>query len=121
MKFLVELDQPMSGQPLSAEAERAFVERVVFPTLDRAEQLVREGCILAGGPVAGRVALRFVVDVESAQQLDLLITSLPLWTVAHTRVTPLIEFSDRRAHVSTLLQHGIPLVLPAIPSNEVRP
>ncbi len=31
-------------------------------------------------------------------------SSLPLWTVADTRVTSLIEFSDRRAHVQTLLQ-----------------
>ena len=121
MKFLVELDQPMSGQPLSDEAARIFVERVIFPTLDRAEQLVREGCILAGGPVAGRIALRFVVDVASAQQLDLLITSLPLWTVAHTRVTPLIEFSDRRVHLSTLLQQRMLLALPITPSNEIRP
>jgi muconolactone delta-isomerase len=104
MKFLVELDHPKTGQPLTEEAARAFIERVIFPTLARAEQLAKEGRILAGGPVVGRLALRFIAEVESAQQLDQLVTSIPLWAVADTRVTPLIEFSDRRAHIQVLLQ-----------------
>ena len=104
MKFLVELDHPKTGQPLTGETARAFVEGIIFPSLARAEQLVKEGRILAGGPVAGRIALRFIADVESAQQLDQLVTSIPLWTVAETRVTPLIEFSERRAHVQALLE-----------------
>ena len=104
MKFLVELDHPKTGQPLTGETARAFIEGVIFPSLARAEQLVKEGRILAGGPVAGRIAVRFIADVESAQQLDQLVTSIPLWTVAETRVTPLIEFSERRAHVQALLE-----------------
>jgi muconolactone delta-isomerase len=104
MKFLVELDHPKTGQPLTGEAARAFIKGVIFPTLDRAEELVQEGRILAGGPVAGRISLRFIVDVESARQLDQLVTSIPLWSVADTRVTPLIEFGERRAHAQALLQ-----------------
>ena len=104
MKFLVELDHPMSGNPLTEESAHAFIDGVIFPTLSRAEELVKEGRILAGGPVAGRIAIRFIAEVESSNELDQLITSIPLWTVADTRVTPLIEFSDRRAHVQTLLQ-----------------
>jgi len=49
-----------------------------------------------------------IVQVESAEQLDELLTSIPLWAEAETNVTPLIEFSDRRAHVLTLLQHVSP-------------
>ena len=104
MRFLVELDHIKAGQPLTEDAARAFIEGIIFPTLARAEQLVQQGRIVAGGPVAGRIALRFIADVETTQQLDQLITSLPLWTVADTRVTPLIDFSDRRAHIQTLLQ-----------------
>lgn len=104
MKFLVELDHPKTGQLHSDEASRAFIERIIFPTIARAEQLIQQGRILAGGPVAGRIAIRFIAEVETPQQLDQLITSLPLWTVADTRVTPLIEFSDRRAHIEALLQ-----------------
>jgi muconolactone delta-isomerase len=107
MKFLVELDHPKTGQRLDAAAARAFVEDVVFPTLDRAEALVSQGCILAGGPVAGSVALRFIAEVESARHLDDLVSSLPLWSVAYTRVTPLIEFSDRRPHLRMLLQQRV--------------
>ncbi len=104
MKFLVELDHVKTGQPLTRDTVRSFVEGIIFPTIARAEQLIQEGRILAGGPVAGRIAIRFIAEVETAKQLDQLVSSLPLWTVAETRVTPLIEFSDRRAHIEALLQ-----------------
>ncbi len=104
MKFLVELDHVKTGQPLTQDAARSFIEGIIFPTITRAEQLVREGRIVAGGPVAGRIAIRFIAEVETVQQLDQLISSLPLWAVADTRVTPLIDFSDRRAHIQALLQ-----------------
>src|SRR5271165_1870400 len=104
MKFLVEIDHPKTGQVVSAETSRGFIEGIIFPTLARAEQLVKEGIILAGGPVAGRIALRFIAEVESAQQIDQIITSLPLWTISDTRVTALIEFGDRRTHVEALLE-----------------
>lgn len=108
MKFLVEIDRPNPGFPMTNEAARTFMDSVILPTLGRGEQLAKEGFIVAGGPVAGRIALRFIVDVESAARLDDLLTSIPLWGVAETCVTPLIEFSDRRAHVLTLLRHVTP-------------
>ncbi len=104
MKFLVELDHVKTGQPLTPETARSFIEGIIFPTIARAEELVREGRIVAGGPVAGRIAVRFIAEVETAQELDRLVSSLPLWTVAETRVTPLIDFKDRRAHIEALLQ-----------------
>jgi len=104
MKFLVELDHVKTGQPLTQDTARSFIEGIIFPTIARAEQLVQEGRIVAGGPVAGRIAVRFIADVETVQQLDQLVSSLPLWTVAETRVTPLIDFSDRRTHIQALLQ-----------------
>jgi muconolactone delta-isomerase len=104
MKYLVELDHVNSGEPFTAETSRAFIEGTILPTLARAEQLVKEGRILAGGPAAGRIALRFVAEAETNEQLDQLISSIPLWSVADTRVTPLIEFSDRRNHVQMILQ-----------------
>jgi len=104
MKFLVELDHIKTGQPFTEDAARAFIEGIIFPTLAKAEQLTQQGRIVAGGPVAGRIALRFIADIETTQQLDQLVSSLPLWTVSDTRVTPLIDFSDRRAHIEALLQ-----------------
>jgi hypothetical protein len=45
--------------------------------------------IVAGGPAARhRVAL--TVEADTTGQVDDLISSLPPWTVAETRVTPLI-------------------------------
>ena len=81
-----------------------FIEGIIFPTISKAEQLIQQGRIVAGGPVAGHIAIRFIADVETTQQLDQLISSLPLWMVADTRVTPLIDFSDRRAHIQAVLQ-----------------
>ena len=104
MHFLVEMDHVKSSVAPTKETGRAFSEQVIFPTLALAERYVSEGKILAGGPVAGRVALRFVVETDSPQNLDRMIAGLPLWLVAETRVTPLLAFSDRRATVQMLLE-----------------
>ena len=104
MKFLVELDHIKTGQPFTEDIARSFIEGIIFPTIARAEQLVEQGFIVAGGPVAGRIAIRFIANVETTQQLDQLVSSLPLWMVSDTRVTPLIDFSERRAHIQTLLE-----------------
>jgi muconolactone delta-isomerase len=103
MLFLVEIDHVKSGLMPSPEQSRAFIEQVIFPTLARAEQLTAEGKILAGGPVAGQIALRFMVQADSPQEADQIVTSLPLWPLSDTRVTPLIAFGDRRKHVRALL------------------
>lgn len=104
MIYLVEMDHVKSGVPPTKETGRAFIEQFILPTLALAEQYVSEGKILAGGPVAGRIALRFIVQADSPQNVDRIIESLPLWIVAETRVTPLMAFSDRRTNVHMLLE-----------------
>ncbi len=104
MLFLVELDHMKSGPPPTPEAGRAFIEQVIFPTLARADQLVAEKKIVAGGPVTGRVALRLMIDADSPEQVDRIVSSLPIWTQAETRITPLITFAERRDHVQALLE-----------------
>ncbi len=104
MLLPIELDHVKSGSALTPDAGRAFIEHIIFPTLARAEQLVAEKKILSGGPVVGRVALQFILEADSSEQVDRMITSLPLWRVAETRVTPLITFSERRNHVEALLE-----------------
>ncbi len=104
MVFLVEIDHVKSSPLPTTEAGRAFIEQIIFPTIARAEQLMTEGKILAGGPVAGRISLRLLIEAGSLEDVDQIISSLPLWTVAETRVTPLITFSDRRIHVQALLE-----------------
>jgi muconolactone delta-isomerase len=104
MIFLVELDHVKSGTLTTPEARRAFIENVIFPTLARAEELAKERKILSGGPVAGRIALRFMMEADSAEQVDRMVTSLPLWPLSDTRVTPLITLAERREHVKALLE-----------------
>lgn len=103
MLFLVEIDHVRTGPPPTPETGRVFIEQVIFPTLARAEQLVAEKRILAGGPIAGRIALRMMIDADSAEHVDRIVTSIPLWTQAETRITPLITFAERRSHIQTLL------------------
>jgi hypothetical protein len=105
MLFLVELDHVRTGAPPTPESGRTFIEQVIFPTLARAEQLVAEKKILAGGPVAGRIALRFMIEADSAEHVDRIVTSFPIWTQAETRITPLISVAERRSHVETLLSN----------------
>jgi len=47
----------------------AFIERLIFPTLEKCKRLQEEKKILAGGPQSGAVAL-FSSSVESARELD---------------------------------------------------
>ncbi len=104
MLFLVEVDHVESGTVSSPDAGRAFIEQVIFPTLARLDQLVAEKTLVSGGPVAGRVALRLIVEAESSEHLDRIVTSLPLWAVAETRITPLVTVGERRDHVKKLLE-----------------
>jgi len=106
MLFLIELDRVNPGSTPTPDGSRTFIEQVIFPTLDRAEQLVAEGTILSGGPVVGEVSLRFIVEADSSENVDRIVTSLPLWTVSKTKVTPLISFGERREHVKTLLNRA---------------
>jgi len=104
MIFLVELDHVKSGTVPTPDAVRAFVEQIILPTLARAEHLVADKKILAGGPVLGRVALRLIMEADSPEHLDRMITTLPIWPMAETRVTPLITFGERREHVKQLAE-----------------
>src|SRR5262245_44932434 len=80
--FLVELDHVKSGLPLPPEGGQNFIEQVILPTLARAEKLVAEKKIVAGGPVLGRIALRLIIEADSPQEVDQLVSSLPIWPLA---------------------------------------
>lgn len=103
MLFLVELDHAKSGALLTPEAGRAFIEQIIYPTLSRGEKLIAEKKILAGGTAVGRIALRFILEADTLQDVDRTISGFPLWPLAETRVTPLVSFSERRSSVQALL------------------
>ena len=104
MLFLIELNHVTSGTPLAPETGRAFIEHIIVPTLARAEEHLKAHKILAGGAVLGRVSLRFIVEADSLANVDQLLTSLPIWPLADTRVTPLLAFAERRQHAQALLE-----------------
>lgn len=104
MLFLVELDHVKSGNPLTPEQGRNFIEQVIFPTLARAEKLAAEGKIVGGGAVAGRISLRFIVKADALAEVDGIASSLPIWPLAETRVTPLVSVAERRSSIQSLLR-----------------
>ncbi len=114
MLFLVELDHVKSGAPLSPEAGRVFIEQIILPTLARAEQLVADKKIVAGGSTVGRIALRFLLEAESLQEIDRMVSSLPLWPLAESRATPLVRIRHRmcRAYFGSL-KTALKCILPS--------
>jgi hypothetical protein len=65
MVLLGELDHVKSGAMSDARGWPHVIERIIFPTVARTEQLVADAKILAGGPAVARIALRFILEPES--------------------------------------------------------
>ena len=111
MQFLVRMRLVSPGRPATSEEGIAFIERLVLPTLAACRLLQREGIIVGGGPISGAVGLCLLVEADSAQQLDSLITRLPLWPRMKTEVIPLSTFDAREQSVRRMLeslQAGLP-------------
>jgi muconolactone delta-isomerase len=95
MQYLVQMKLVAPARPATAEQGAAFIEQIIFPTLELGKQLHAEGRIVAGGPMSGTIGLAFIVKAENAEELDGLITSLPVWPRMETEVTPLSTFDAR--------------------------
>lgn len=95
MQYLVQMRLAPQGRPTTSEEGRAFIEQLIFPTLELCKKLRDEGKILAGGPMIGVIGLVLFVDAGSAEELDDLITSPPVWPRMDTDVTPLTTFEGR--------------------------
>src|SRR5262245_66607149 len=106
MQYLVEMKLASSSRPTTQQEGKAFIERLIFPTLERCERLQKEGKILAGGPLAGAIALFFIVRVESPRELDDLIASLPIWPRMETVAIPLSTFGDRMQTLRVRLEEA---------------
>jgi len=93
-----------SARPTTPQDGVAFIEQLILPTLETCKRLQEEKKILAGGPVSGAVALELIVSAESVQELDDLITSLPVWPRMETEVTPLTSFDGREVVLRSRLE-----------------
>jgi muconolactone delta-isomerase len=102
MNYLVQLK--LASRPDTPQEGIVFIEQFILPTLDLCKRLEAEKKIVAGGPLSGAIALSLIVSVESAQELDDLITSLPVWPRMETTVTPLSTFDVRIQAVRARLE-----------------
>ena len=102
MNYLVQMK--LATRPANPQEGVALIEQSILPTLERCKQLEAEKKIVAGGPLSGAIALSLIVSAESAQDLDDLITSLPVWPRMETTVTPLTTFGGRVQAVRAQLE-----------------
>jgi muconolactone delta-isomerase len=102
MDYLVQLK--LASRPDNPQQGIVFIEQFILPTLELCKRLEAEKKIVAGGPLSGAVALALIVSAKSAEELDDLITSLPVWPLMETTVTPLSTFDVRMQAVRTRLK-----------------
>lgn len=101
MIYLVQLK--LARRPASPDEGIVFIEQMILPTLELCKKLEAEKKILAGGPVSGAIALSLIVSAESPEEVDSLITSLPVWPLMETTITPLTTFDVRMQSVRARL------------------
>ncbi len=105
MQYLVQMSLAEAGRPAAEpQAGLAFIERFVLPTMAMLKELKVDGRLLAGGPVAGSIALALIVEADTVEALDALIENLPLWPRMTTVVTPLTSIDGRIASVQPRLE-----------------
>jgi muconolactone delta-isomerase len=102
MNYLVQLE--LASRPDTPQDGIVFIEQFILPTLELCKKLEAEKKIVAGGPLSGAIALSLIVSAESAQELDDLITSLPVWPRMEMTVTPLTTFDGRMQTVRARLE-----------------
>src|SRR5262245_41990132 len=96
MQYLVDMKLVAYARPTGGPQDGiSFIEQFILPSLELCKKLEDEKKILAGGPANGAITLIMIVSAESAQELDELIESLPIWPQVETTVTPLTSFNGR--------------------------
>ena len=104
MQYLVEMRLAAHSRPNTPQEGATFIEGYVFPTLEMCKKLEEEKKILAGGLMSGTIGIALILKAESAQELDGLVSSLPVWPLMETTVTPLTTFDGRIAALRPRLE-----------------
>jgi muconolactone delta-isomerase len=105
MQYLVDMKLAAYGRPTGGPQDGiSFIEQYILPSLELCAKLEGEKRILSGGPANGAIRLVMIVSAESAQELDEIIASLPIWPQMETTVTPLTSFSGRMATLRPRLE-----------------
>ena len=66
------------------------VEQMVTPSLEQLAQWEEEGRIHGGGYTAARGGV-FMIDADSSEEVDQLVSSLPYWGIVTVDVKPLVS------------------------------
>jgi len=102
MQYLVEMIQ---GNFINTPSEGiALIELYVMPTLHMAKKLQAENKILSGGALAAEIGFAFIIEANSAEEIDGIIAGFPIWPRMRTKVTPLISFEGREQTIQNRLQ-----------------
>ena len=92
MRFLVTIDGTDLAVGMPPERLAQVVEQMVTPGLEKLVQWEQEGKIYGGGYTAARGGV-FIMEADSSEEVDQLVTSLPHWGLVKVDVKPLISTS----------------------------
>jgi hypothetical protein len=102
--YLIEMNFTPFATLLSPQELLAFTERMALPTLEGLEKLAASGRILAGGTSLAAIGFTFIARVNSPEELEDMLGSLPLWPRAQTRVVALGTFARRTVGIRGMLE-----------------
>jgi muconolactone delta-isomerase len=97
MQYLVTADLIDPGPLLPPDQLVGMMRQAILPSLDALITLKSEGKIIAGGVPVGERAVVFIWDVDSNEELDSLLQSLPYWGLVKIKATPLENLEARSA------------------------
>ena len=90
MRFLVTLDGSDLGVGMPPERLGQVMDQMLIPGIEKLAQWEQEGRIHGGGYTAARGGV-FIIDADSSEEVDQLVTSLPHWGLVKVDVKPLIS------------------------------
>ncbi len=93
MRFLVTIDGSNVGVGMPPERLAQVQDQMVIPGVEKLAQWEQEGRIHGGGYTAARGSV-FVIDADSIEEVDQLVTGLPHWGLVKADVKPLIPMSS---------------------------
>jgi muconolactone delta-isomerase len=109
MRFLVTIDGSDIAVGRPPEQLAKVVEQMVVPSIEQLDQWEQEGRIHGGGYTAARGSV-YIMDADSSEEVEQLLTSLPHWGLVKVDVKPLISTSsmlERARAMSQRLQEQV--------------
>jgi len=96
MQYLVTGAYVEPGPLFPPDQVAGMIRQLILPSHDALTNLRAEGKLVAGGYSVGERAGAFIFEVDSNEELDALLQSLPNWGLIKFKVTPLEEVEGRR-------------------------